>query len=321
MENLNIEEVSKIFESIKNELKKSIKGQDEVIENVLIAIFCGGHILLEGVPGLGKTLLVNSLSRIIGGKFKRIQFTPDLMPSDIIGTTVFNTEVNKFQIKKGPVFTNLLLADEINRAPAKTQSALLQAMQEKEVTIDGINYELENFFICFATQNPIEMEGTYPLPEAQVDRFLMKIFIDYPGYEDEQSLLKAYRNGFSADKLGSAGLKQVIDINTIVSIVKFLETITIDDKIIDYILKIVSATRDFPGIEVGSSPRGSVSLLQASRVKAVMNKRDFVIPDDIKDLAFQILRHRIILDPESEIEGETTDDTLKRIIEKIEVPR
>jgi MoxR-like ATPase len=317
----SVEIVKKIINDIKLEISKVVKGQYEIVENVLIALFSEGNVLLEGVPGLGKTLLVKTVGKVIGAKFDRIQFTPDLMPSDIIGTTVLNTQINKFQVKKGPVFTDLLLADEINRAPAKTQSALLQAMQEKAVTIDGRNYELGNFFMCLATQNPIEMEGTYPLPEAQIDRFLMKLLIDYPLFEDEKALLENYRNGFNAENIDSAECKQIIKIEEFEQIKSFIQTVLVDDKIIDYITRLVRATRVFSGINVGASPRGAVSLFQASRVKAILNGRDFVVPDDVIDLVYPVLRHRIILDVESEIEGDTPDNCLTRIVESVEVPR
>jgi MoxR-like ATPase len=243
------------------------------------------------------------------------------MPSDIIGTTVYNMESNTFQVKRGPVFTNLLLADEVNRSPAKTQSALLQAMQEKEVTIDGNNFSLGDFFMCLATQNPIELEGTFPLPEAQVDRFLMKINMTYPSREEENAILRSYREGLLLDKPGEMHLRQIIDEKKFLEIKAAIAKIYVDDKIIDYITEITYATRDYPGIEVGASPRGSVALLQASRVKAVTQGRDYIIPDDIKYLAFPVLRHRLILEPETEIEGFTPDDYLKKIIESVKVPR
>jgi MoxR-like ATPase len=316
-----IQSVREAYLAMKQELVKVIKGQEEVIDFVLIAFFAGGHVLIEGLPGLGKTLLVNALSQITGGRFKRIQFTPDLMPSDIIGTTVYNMEANTFQVKKGPVFTNLLLADEINRSPAKTQSALLQAMQEKEVTIDGTNFPLGDFFMCLATQNPIELEGTFPLPEAQVDRFLMKINITYPAREEENAILRHYRDGVLLDKPGEMRLQQVIAEQRFLELRGVIAGIYVDDKIINYITEITHATRDYPGIEVGASPRGSVALLQTSRVKAVTEGRDYIIPDDIKTLAFPVLRHRLVLEPETEIEGFSPDDYLKKILESIDVPR
>ena len=317
----DIKPIQEVYLAVKEELTKVIKGQEEVIDLVLTAFFAGGHVLIEGLPGLGKTLLVNALSQIVGGTFKRIQFTPDLMPSDIIGTTVYNMESNTFQVKRGPVFTNLLLADEVNRSPAKTQSALLQAMQEKEVTIDGNNFSLGDFFMCLATQNPIELEGTFPLPEAQVDRFLMKINITYPSREEENAILKSYREGLLLDKPSEMKLKQIIDEKKFLEIKAAIAKIYVDDKIIDYITGITYATRDYPGIEVGASPRGSVALLQTSRVKAITEGRDYIIPDDIKYLAFPVLRHRLILEPETEIEGCTPDDYLKKIVESVQVPR
>ncbi len=316
-----VKEIQRIYLEIKQELAKVIKGQEEVLDMVLTSFFAGGHVLIEGVPGLGKTLLVNALSRVVGGKFRRIQFTPDLMPSDIIGTTVYNMETSSFKVKQGPVFADLLLADEINRAPAKTQSALLQAMQEKAVTIDGTDYPLGDFFMCLATQNPIELEGTFPLPEAQVDRFLMKINIGYPSREAENAILSGYREGFLAEKLAEVELKQVIDEPRFLQIKNTIGQIYIDDKVIEYITGITHATRDYPGIEVGASPRGSVALLQAGRVKAAADGRNYVVPDDIKSLVPAVLRHRVLLEAEAEIEGYSADEYLKKIIDSVKVPR
>ncbi len=318
---LEINEVVAIHESLKKELSKVIVGQERVVENILLALFAGGHVLIEGIPGLGKSLLAGSLSRIIAGEYKRIQFTPDLMPSDIIGTTVYNAELKDFSIRKGPVFCNVLLADEVNRSPAKTQSALLQVMQEKQVTLDGTDYSLEDYFICIATQNPIEMEGTYPLPEAQIDRFFMKILIDYPSLSEERDLLKNYRAGFDAAKLQKADLKTVVDKEMLRRIKTLMETVTVDDRIIDYITNLVTATRDYPGIEVGSSPRGSVDLFKGARVMAVLSGRDYVIPDDVKEIAYPVLRHRMILEVEAVMENINPDELLRSIIDKVEVPR
>ncbi len=320
-EKYNIEDFADLFISLKKELGKVIIGQEKVIENLLTALFAGGHVLIEGIPGLGKTLLASTLAYIVNGNYKRIQFTPDLMPSDIIGTTVYDSSKNSFTVKKGPVFTNMLLADEINRAPAKTQSALLQAMQEKEVTIDGKGYKLDSFFICLATQNPIEMEGTYPLPEAQIDRFFMKIHIDYPSLEDERTIIKNYRSGFDSSSPASANLEKIMNKDDIPVICKLLNNIRIEDRIIDYITSLTAASRNYPGIEVGASPRGSVDLFKASRVAAASSGRDYVIPDDVKSVSFPILRHRIILNVEAEIEGVTADEYLKKIIDEVEVPR
>jgi MoxR-like ATPase len=316
-----ITEVSQLFSAMKAELGKAVRGQHHMIDTVLTAMLCGGHVLIEGVPGLGKTLLVNALSHITGGQFKRIQFTPDLMPSDIIGTTVYNMESQTFQVKKGPVFTDLLLADEINRAPAKTQSALLQAMQEKAVTIDGHDHPLGSNFMCLATQNPIELEGTFPLPEAQTDRFLVKVTVTYPSLQEENSILSLHLEGFSAEHPQEIGLKQIIDPQKLLEIKKVVRSVKVDESIIHYITAITSATRQSPGINLGVSPRGSVALLQTSQVTAAVSGRDYVIPDDVKEMALPVLRHRILLEPEAEIEGFTSDDYLKKVINNTRVPR
>ena len=317
----SLEDIEETGLSLKRELGKVIVGQEGVIDHLVIALLSGGHVLIEGIPGLGKTLLASSLAYVLGGEYRRVQFTPDLMPSDITGTTVYNGALNSFSVKKGPVFSNLLLADEINRAPAKTQSALLQAMQEKEVTIDGTDYPLEGFFTCLATQNPIEMEGTYPLPEAQVDRFFMKILIEYPSLEEERRILMNYRGGFEAGDLASSGLKQILAKEDVTLLRDALDDVTVEDKIIHYITDLVAATRNRPGIEVGASPRGSVDLFKASRTAAALSGRSFVVPDDVKAMAFPVLRHRMILDVETEIEGLDADEFLRKIIDSVEVPR
>ncbi|HEX2955164.1 MAG TPA: MoxR family ATPase [Bacillota bacterium] len=316
MKEYTINEITSIMQSIKGELGKAVKGQDSLIEQVIIGLFSEGHILIEGVPGLGKTLLINALcSIIIGAKFRRIQFTPDILPADIIGVAT-----EQFKIKKGPIFTNLLLADEINRAPAKTQSALLQAMQERTVNIDGTNYPLDTFFICFATQNPVDYEGTFPLPEAQKDRFLMKLLVNYPTPEEEQKILMAYRSGFSADQIQTARLVPSTNIDEILAIKESIKKINVHDKILDYITRIVCATRNINGIRMGSSPRGSIALFQAARVKAAMNGRDHVIAQDVKDMVLPVLRHRINLEPEVLEKGLTEDDFLTRLLERVEAP-
>jgi MoxR-like ATPase len=316
-----MDQVKEIYEKLSSSLNTVLIGQPDIVDQVVLCLFAGGHVLLEGVPGLGKTLLVNALARLVSGDTKRIQFTPDLMPSDILGTTVYRAETGAFSVKKGPVFTNLLLADEINRSPAKTQSALLQVMQEKEVTIDGKDYSMGGFFMCLATQNPIELEGTYPLPEAQLDRFLMKVLIEYPTLDTEENILKAYRNGFASDHMDSLGLKPLIDGKRLADLRKIIESVEVDDKIISYIAKVVETTRHFPGIETGASPRASVGLFQLARVQAAVQGRNFVIPDDVKHLVLPVVRHRIILDPEAEIEGKTADQFLRQILETVEVPR
>ncbi len=311
----------KLYDSITNELKKIIKGQETVIKYVVVALLNGGHILLEGLPGLGKTLIANTLSHIINADFKRIQFTPDLMPADIVGTTIFNYEKNDFVIKKGPVFTNFLLADEINRSPAKTQAALLEVMQERQVTIDGVIYKLTEPFITIATQNPIELEGTYPLPEAQLDRFMFKILIKYPEIKDEKDMLMMFKEGFDSEKLENTDLKVVCSKNEFVKFKNSLDVVNVDEKIIDYIIKIIDTTRKTPGIEVGASPRATIALLKSSRAIAAINGREFVVPDDVKESAYPVLRHRIILESESEIEGNTPDDFINEMLSRIQVPR
>jgi MoxR-like ATPase len=315
------EDFKTMYEKISSELHKIVKGQHDVIQYVIIALLTDGHILLEGLPGLGKTLIANTLSRIINADFKRIQFTPDLMPSDIIGTTIFNYEKNSFMVRKGPVFTNLLLADEINRAPAKTQSALLEVMQEGQVTIEGTRYKLTQPFITIATQNPIELEGTYPLPEAQLDRFMFKITIGYPELDAERDVLLMYRDGFDSGKLDKSDINKVCTRAEFIQYKRSLDTVNIDEKIIDYILQIIDATRKTPGIEVGASPRGTISLLKACRAVAAINGREFVVPDDVKSAAYPVLRHRLILESEAEMEGSTTDDFISIVLKKVNVPR
>lgn len=310
-----------LYGKIVNELKKVVKGQEDVIKYVVTALLTDGHILLEGLPGLGKTHIANTLSKIINADFKRIQFTPDLMPSDIIGTTIFNYEKNDFTVKKGPVFTNFLLADEINRTPAKTQAALLEAMQEKQVTIDGVNYKLEEPFIAIATQNPIELEGTYPLPEAQLDRFMFKILIKYPELDEEKAMLKMFAEGFDSKRLDLTDIKKVCTRKEFVLYKDSLNVVNIDEKIIDYIMNIIDATRKTPGIDVGASPRATIALLKAARALAAINGREFIVPDDVKESAFPVLRHRIILESEAEIEGNTTDDFINVVLGKVKVPR
>ncbi|MBU7006829.1 AAA family ATPase [Phosphitispora fastidiosa] len=307
---------------VRQELAKVVAGQEEVIEELIVGLLMNtGHILLEGVPGTGKTLLVKTLAQAVDCEFKRVQFTPDLMPSDIIGTNVYNFSSGSFTLKKGPVFTSFLLADEINRTPPKTQAALLEVMEEKQVTIDGIGYRLEEPFFVIATQNPIEHEGTYPLPEAQLDRFLMKIIVDYPSREEEKSVLRNYHSGFRADRINEAGVNKVLTPADILIIREKVQAVVVEDAIFDYILAVVEGTRKNYNLMVGASPRASINLLLAGKVLAAITGRGYVVPDDIKRLAAPVLRHRLALKPEAEIEGLTADDVIRLILDSVEVPR
>lgn len=321
-----IQKESVFIQDLKNEIHKIIIGQDYVIERVLVGLLSNGHILIEGVPGLAKTLLIKTLSKCIQTKFQRIQFTPDLLPADIIGTLVYNPQTTQFIVKKGPIFANIILADEINRAPAKTQSALLEAMQERQVTIGEQTYKLEEPFLVLATQNPIEQEGTYPLPEAQVDRFMLKIKISYPQKEEEKEILDLTPQ--ILDERFS-NIKPIITPSDILKARKIINEIYIDEKLKEYILNIVFSTREPENynlsdikqfIMYGASPRASIYLVLAAKCYAFLNHRGYVIPDDIKAMAYDVLRHRIILTYEAEAEQMTTDDIIKQILNTIEVP-
>jgi MoxR-like ATPase len=310
-----------ILEKINAELKKVIVEQDELIEYSLISLISGGHVLLEGVPGLAKTLMVRVLAKTLSVDFKRIQFTPDLMPADVTGTKVFNMQTREFELKKGPIFTNFLLADEINRTPPKTQSGLLEAMAEETVSIDGEMFNLPSPYMVFATQNPLEYEGTYPLPEALVDRFLMKIMIDYPSTFAEKLILKRHNEGFSSTDIDKCGVQAVCTAEDILNCRKQVSETKVDEELLDYIVNIISETRNNPAIDIGSSPRGSIALMQCSKACAVYSGRDYVIPEDIKKMAIPTLRHRIILKPELEIEGIKPEQVLNEILSKVKVPR
>jgi len=312
---LNMDDVSDVYRSVLNEVGKVVIGYDEVLENILIAILSKGHVMLEGVPGIGKTFLANILSKTLGCEFKRIQFTPDLLPADIIGTTIWDPNRGEFHLKKGPIFTNILLADEINRAPPKTQSALLESMQERQVTIEGVTHKLSEPFIVLSTQNPIEMEGTYPLPEAQVDRFMFKLLLDYTSKEDEIKILETKLSGELPE------INTIIPIDLITSLQKETKRVHITRELMAYIIEIVDRTRKQPEVLLGASPRASIALLDGSRSRSVLYGRDFVIPDDIKSLAHSVLRHRILLKPESELEGANVEDIISRILDDVPVPK
>lgn len=313
--------IAQTLEQIQSELKKAVVGQEQVLEELLVALLAGGHVLLEGVPGLAKTLLVRSLAQVLGVEFKRIQFTPDLMPSDVVGTTVFNPKELTFQVKQGPIFTHLLLADEINRTPPKTQSALLEAMEERQVTLDGRPYPLPEPFMVFATQNPIEYEGTYPLPEAQLDRFLMKVRVSYPNAEAEREILERHYRGFRAQDLQRAGINRLLDAQGLIALRQAHRAITVEAKVLDYINAVIRATREWSSLAMGASPRGAVALLATAQSLALVRGRSFVVPDDVKEMALPVLRHRVLLRPEAEVEGVQADQVLGQILQSLPVPR
>ncbi|MEK6263410.1 MAG: MoxR family ATPase [Clostridium sp.] len=321
MENLEKQFTRKLVEKITLELKKVIVEQDELIEYSLISMFSGGHVLLEGFPGVAKTLMVRALARTLSVDFKRIQFTPDLMPADVTGTKVFNMGTREFELKKGPIFTNFILADEINRTPPKTQAGLLEAMAESTVSIDGEMFMLNAPFMIFATQNPLEYEGTYSLPEALVDRFMMKIIIDYPSTAAEKEILKRHNEGFSSIDLDKCKLQTVCNAESILKCKEEIQNVKVDEALMEYIVNIVCETRNNPIIEIGSSPRGTIALLQSSKACAAICGRDYVIPEDIKRMAIPTLRHRITLKPELELEGIMTNQVLTDILSKVKVPR
>lgn len=320
MENLKetIETERETILNLEKEIKKKIVGQDDMIRKILIGIFTGNHILLEGLPGLAKSLTVNTLAQTLGLKFSRIQFTPDLLPSDIIGTEIYNEKTGEFYIKKGPIFANIILADEINRAPAKVQSALLEAMQEKQITIANETFKLDQPFIVLATQNPIEQDGTYPLPEAQQDRFLMKVKIEYPNKEEEKNILKLLTSTLDFEKIE---INEILNKEKIENLKNIIKDIHIDDNLIDYILNIIFKTREKNTyISCGASPRASIALTIAAKANAFLEGREFVLPQDIKKVIFDVLRHRIILTYEAEAEEKNVEDIITEIMESVELP-
>lgn len=308
-------------QAVRTGAAKVVVGQEEAFTQILIALFSGGHVLLEGVPGTAKTLMAKTLAALTGVEFRRVQFTPDLMPSDVIGTQVFEMGTGQFRLRKGPVFTNILLGDEINRAPAKTQSALLEAMEERQVTIEGERLPLPEPFFVMATQNPVEYEGTYPLPEAQLDRFLFKVIVDYAPQVVEIEVLRRYHAGFDAHRLETAGLQPVMNPEILAQCRAEIRQVQVDDGVLKYVTDIAQASRKSLDLILGGSPRASISLLLAAKTWAAMQNRAYVTPDDVKFLVRPVYRHRIILKPEAEIEGLTPDTAIARLLTRVEVPR
>jgi len=308
-------------DAIRQQIAQAFVGQTEVLDQLLIALLAGGHVLLEGVPGLGKTLLVRALATALECNFARVQFTPDLMPSDVSGHAFYDPKTESFKIRRGPVFTNLLLADEINRAPAKTQAALLEVMQEQQVTIESRSFALSPPFMTVATQNPIEQEGTYPLPEAQLDRFLVKILMNYPEHADEVRMVTAVSHGRSATDFDLTRVRAVAKPEDIVAMQLGTALVSVDPVVLDYAVRVTRATREWPGLSMGAGPRGSLALVRAARAMAVLGGRDFVTPDDVRGVAKPALRHRVSLAPEMQIEGRRIDDVLEALLTKVEAPR
>jgi MoxR-like ATPase len=318
----SIQEISERFGALRTELDRVIMGQDRVKTLAITSLLAGGHVLLEGVPGTGKTLLALTLAKLLGCRFRRIQFTPDLMPSDLLGANIFNQKTQEFAFRAGPVFTDVLLADEINRTPPRTQSALLEAMQENAATIDGARYRISPIFTVFATQNPVEFEGTYPLPEAQRDRFLFKINIDFPETEDETRMLDEYAAGRRLHEEIVASLQPVVTGEELLQARRTITTtVRVEPHIIKYIQELVARTRRDDAVQIGAGPRASLALLEASRATAALQGRDFITPDDVKSLVAPVVAHRITLSPEAEMEGLALEDLLRRIFDSVEVPR
>jgi MoxR-like ATPase len=318
---MDVQEIRAIADRMRREVRKAVVGQDEVIDLMLTSLLVGGHILLEGVPGTAKTLISRAFAASLALHFGRIQFTPDLMPGDVLGTNLFNFQTNSFILTPGPIFTQLLLADEINRTPPKTQAALLQAMNERIITIDGKDYELGEDFMVVATQNPIEQQGTYPLPEAQLDRFLFKLLIDHPSRDEELEIVRRHGHRSAMPRLEDFGLRAVADSAMLAAMREAVMHIRLSEPLIDYIVDVIRATREHSSLEVGASTRAANMLASAVRAFAVLQGRDFVIPDDIKFLALPVLRHRLTMSPSAEIEGLTTDRIMREVLDQTPVPR
>ena len=316
-----IEGIQKLFQRLRTEADKVLVGLEEPFELLAVALLTGGHVLLEGVPGTAKTLMAKTLAHLVQAQFTRVQFTPDLMPSDILGTSVFNLSTSQFHLRKGPIFTQFLLADEINRAPAKTQSALLEAMEERQVNLEGERHVLPAPFMVIATQNPIEYEGTYPLPEAQLDRFLFKVLVPYSPLEVEVEVMRRYHQGFDAHDLVTAGLKAVVPAASVMQARQIIRGIVVEDGILNYIAQITAASRQSADLILGASTRASTYVLLASKTFAALQGRGYVTPDDVKYVIPHVFRHRVLLKPEAEIEGLDADAIIQRILGRVEVPR
>ncbi len=314
-------ETNAVFNRLAQTLGKVVVGQSTLIQQLLVALLSGGHVIIEGVPGTGKTLLVKVLARLIQADFRRIQLTPDILPSDILGTNIFDLNSRTFTLKKGPVFTEVLLADEINRTPPKTQAALLEAMEEQQVTLDGETLPLSELFWVIATQNSLEFEGTYPLPEAQLDRFLFKLIVDYPDSAAEKQMLLNVQAGFRAKRLDLARLKPIATVEQIISARKAVQAVKVEENLLDYLLTLVKQTRKHPDLALGASPRSAVAWLQTSKAQAWLSERDYVTPDDVKIVAPPLLRHRLILKPESQLDGVIMDSVISSLLKQVPVPR
>ena len=318
---MKVDEVQTLAQAIRGEIAKAVVGQETSVELMLVALFAGGHILLEGPPGTAKTLLAHSFAQAVGIDFGRIQFTPDLMPADIIGANLFNFQTSSFTLTRGPIFTELLLADEINRTPPKTQAALLEAMQERQVTIDGESHQLSDRFMVVATQNPIEQQGVYPLPEAQLDRFLFKQSVDYPSVEEERKIIATHGAEKAAMEPSAWGVERKADQGTITAAINAVAEVRLVEEVVNYIAGLIRGTRENSDLQSGASPRAGAMLAGAARARAALDGRDFVIPDDVKSLAPALLRHRVILSPAAEINGRKVEEIVTAIIETIEAPR
>ncbi|MBN1520141.1 MAG: MoxR family ATPase [Spirochaetales bacterium] len=318
---MSVENAAQAMRNVAAEVGKAFIGQKNLVDSAMIALLAGGHLLVEGIPGLGKTLLVRALARALGGDSTRVQFTPDLMPSDISGHVMFDSKNDTFVTKKGPIFTNLLVADEINRAPAKTQAALFEAMQEFQVSLDGVTHALPRPFMTLATQNPFEHEGTYPLPDAQKDRFLMKIVLDYPPADEESAMVGMVIASGTGAELITDAVHTVLDPAGFMAIQAAASGVRVDPAIVDYAVRIVAATRHDSSLATGAGPRGSLSLVRAARAKALLDGRDFTLPDDIKAVTVPVLRHRVTLSPESEVDGITESKIIDMVLSKVEAPR